>query len=55
MVNGIALGEAARQNLSQISSATGGQFLPVTDRMLKDYVVRVEQADLIWLAEEDPF
>jgi hypothetical protein len=48
----IALGGAAKQDLSAISNATGGGFLPVTDLMLGELVPRVEQYRRAWLAGE---
>ncbi|MBN2563543.1 MAG: hypothetical protein JXQ75_21700 [Phycisphaerae bacterium] len=44
VVNVIAFGEAAKQDLSPISDATGGKFLPITDPLLHDWVYRLEGA-----------
>lgn len=38
----IAFGEAAKQDLSPISGATGGKFIPVSDQLLSD-LVKVHQ------------
>lgn len=45
-VNVIGLGQAAhqREQLTQIAARTGGQFRQIPDRLLEDWVTRVEQA-----------
>ncbi|MCG8405705.1 MAG: hypothetical protein MI923_10950 [Phycisphaerales bacterium] len=44
MTHVIALGQAAHQDLSPISKATGGQFCPVQNSVLSELVQRCEEA-----------
>ena len=43
MTHVIALGEAAKQDLSAIANATGGRFIPVGDDLFRDHVKRTRE------------